>query len=97
MLGLLLNGRALSRLLPSDQGVARLGAALVAINPFLIGLAGGAATVRLLRAMLYAMSPFDWSVFSGVVFVLTFTAALACALPAWRAARLDPANALRAE
>jgi putative ABC transport system permease protein len=72
------------------------GLAPVAIG-LLLGLAGGAATVRLLRAMLYGMSPFDWSVFSGVVLVLTFTAALACALPAWRAARLDPANALRAE
>ena len=72
------------------------GLAPVAIG-LLLGLAGGAATVRLLRAMLYGMSPFDWSVFSGVVLVLTFTAALACALPAWRAACLDPANALRAE
>jgi putative ABC transport system permease protein len=63
----------------------------------LLGLAGGAATVQLLREMLYGMSPFDWSVFSSVVLVLAVVAATACALPAWRATRLDPAQALRAE
>ena len=63
----------------------------------LIGLAGGVATVRLLREMLYGMSPFDWSVFSTVVVVLAVTAACACILPAWRASQLDPAQALRAE
>ncbi|MGB9418218.1 MAG: ABC transporter permease, partial [Acidobacteriaceae bacterium] len=63
----------------------------------LLGLAGGAATVQLLRAMLYGMSPFDWSVFSTVVVVLALTAACACIIPALRATRLDPAKALRAE
>ncbi|HEX6496398.1 MAG TPA: ABC transporter permease [Acidobacteriaceae bacterium] len=63
----------------------------------IVGLAGGAATVRLLREMLYGMSPFDWSVFSTVVVVLAVTAACACILPAWRASQLDPAQALRAE
>jgi macrolide transport system ATP-binding/permease protein len=47
--------------------------------------------------MLYGMSPFDWSVFTTVVFVLALTACGACVFPAWRATRLDPAQALRAE
>jgi predicted permease len=63
----------------------------------LVGLAGGAATVQLLREMLYGMSPFDWSVFSAVVVVLAVTAACACMVPAWRASQLDPAQALRTE
>jgi predicted permease len=63
----------------------------------LVGLVGGAATVQLIRSMLYGMSPFDWTVFSTVVLVLTATAAFASILPAWRATRLDPAQALRTE
>jgi predicted permease len=61
------------------------------------GLAGGAAVVRFVRSMLYGMSPFDWSVFTTVVLVLALTAAGACILPAWRATRLDPTQALRSE
>jgi putative ABC transport system permease protein len=61
------------------------------------GLAGGALAVQLVRSMLYGMSPFDWSVFATVVAVLALTAAGACILPAWRATRLEPAQALRAE
>jgi putative ABC transport system permease protein len=63
----------------------------------LVGLAGGAATVRLLRTMLYGMSPFDWTIFTSVACVLAVTAACACIVPAWRASRLDPAKALRTE
>jgi putative ABC transport system permease protein len=63
----------------------------------ILGLAGGAAVVRLLREMLYGMSPFDWNVFSTVVAVLAVTAACACLIPAWRASRLDPVQALRTE
>ena len=63
----------------------------------ILGLAGGAAVVRLLREMLYGMSPFDWNVFTTVVVVLALTAASACLIPALRASQLDPAQALRNE
>ena len=63
----------------------------------LAGLAGGAAVVQLVRSMLYGMSPFDWSVFATVVVTLALTACGASILPAWRATRLDPAQALRTE
>jgi predicted permease len=63
----------------------------------IVGLAGGAVVVQLVRTMLYGMSPFDWTVFTIVTFVLAVTAAGACAMPAWRATRLDPAQALRTE
>ncbi len=63
----------------------------------LAGLAGGTAVVQLVRSMLYGMSPFDWTVFTTVVIVLGATAAAASIMPAWRATRLDPAQALRTE
>jgi predicted permease len=63
----------------------------------LAGLVGGAALIQSVRSMLYGMSPFDWSVFAIVVLVITVTAALASIFPAWRATRLDPSQALRAE
>ena len=54
----------------------------------ILGLAGGAAIVQLLREMLYGMSPFDWSVFSTVVLVLATRRRLRLHLP--RLARQPP-------
>jgi ABC-type antimicrobial peptide transport system permease subunit len=68
-----------------------------AILGLALGLAGVAAMVQQLHAMLYGMSPFDWNVFSAVVIVFAFIAALACAVPALRASKLDPAQTLRME
>lgn len=62
-----------------------------------LGLAGSAAVVRLIRSMLYETSPLDPVVFGAVAATLLGVAALACMLPAWRASRLDPVQALRTE
>lgn len=62
-----------------------------------IGLAVSAAAARLLRGMLYKTAARDPSVFLAVSVLLLLVAAVACMLPAWRASRLDPAQALRAE
>jgi predicted permease len=71
------------------------------LRPALIGLvfgiAGGAATVRLMRSMLYQTQPLDPVVFAAVAGALLSVAAIACAVPAWRASRLDPMQALRTE
>jgi len=53
--------------------------------------------LRVLRAMLFGASPIDLPVFTAVALLLVFTAALAIWLPARRAARVDPLQALRAE
>jgi ABC-type antimicrobial peptide transport system permease subunit len=47
--------------------------------------------------MLYGASPYDPLVIAGMVGCLLLTAAAACAIPAWRASRLDPMQALRTE
>jgi predicted permease len=71
------------------------------LRPALIGLAcgigAGAATVQLMRSMLYQTAPLDPAVFAVVAFALLSVAAVACAVPAWRASRLDPMQALRTE
>jgi predicted permease len=62
-----------------------------------LGLAVSAAATRVVQSMLYGMKPFDPLVFALVAFTLLAVAILACMTPAWRASRLDPVQALRAE
>jgi predicted permease len=52
---------------------------------------------QLLRGMLFAVAPADPVVFAAVPVTLILTAAAATAIPALRAARVDPMAALRAE
>ena len=68
-----------------------------AIIGLVCGIAGGAAAVRLMRSMLYETQPLDPAVFAAVAFSLLTVAAIACAVPAWRASRLDTMQALRTE
>lgn len=63
----------------------------------LIGLAGGAVAGALIRSILYGTSPLDPVVFAAMVGCLLLTTAASCALPAIRAARMDPMLALRNE
>jgi putative ABC transport system permease protein len=62
-----------------------------------IGLAGALGVTRFLRAMLFGVSPFDPVSFAAVTLVLTSIAFLASYVPARRAARVDPIEALREE
>ncbi|HEY6490889.1 MAG: ABC transporter permease [Terracidiphilus sp.] len=61
------------------------------------GLAASAVVVRQIQAMLYETAPLDPTVYAAVTATLLLVAALACLLPAWRASRLDPMQALRSE
>ena len=60
-----------------------------------IGLALSAASGRLIETMLFGVSPLDLQTFAIVPIVLAITAAVAIVGPAWHAARIDPATALR--
>ena len=62
-----------------------------------VGLAGAAAVGSLIRSMLYGASPYDPLVIAGMVGCLLLTAVVACVVPAWRASRVDPMQALRSE
>jgi putative ABC transport system permease protein len=62
-----------------------------------IGVALAVALARALEGQLYGVSPFDPATFTAAAFVLVSVAALACLLPARRAARIDPMAALRHE
>jgi len=68
-----------------------------ALFGLVFGLLASIALTRLIQSMLFRTSPFDLWVFALVAAILLFVAAVACALPAWRASRLDPMQALRTE
>lgn len=62
-----------------------------------LGLLGAAAGTRLLASQLYGVAPTDPLTLGAVTLVLGIVALLACVVPAWRGARVDPVEALRTE
>jgi putative ABC transport system permease protein len=77
-----------------ERLVLRQGMALVGIG-LALGLLGALALTRLLESLLFGVAAHDsWS-FLGVAAGLTLVTLTACYLPARRASRLDPLEALR--
>jgi ABC-type antimicrobial peptide transport system permease subunit len=70
---------------------------LVALSGVVVGLATAFAGSRLIASLLYGVSPRDPGVFAVTTLTLLVFALLACWLPARRAARLSPLEALRTE
>jgi predicted permease len=68
-----------------------------ALYGLVLGLAASAGAVRLIQSMLYGTQPLDPTVFAAVGATLLVVASLACLVPAWRASRIDPMQALRTE
>lgn len=76
--------------------VLRQGGYLVLIG-LAFGLCGSLAAMRLMRSLLYGMSERDPLVYAAVTVLALAVTLAACWLPAARAARTDPATALRDE
>jgi putative ABC transport system permease protein len=72
------------------------GARLAALG-VAIGLAGALLLTRAMRALLYGVSPRDPMTFAAIAGLLGVVALLASYLPARRASRIDPLEALRME
>jgi ABC-type antimicrobial peptide transport system permease subunit len=71
--------------------------AMVAMGGVLVGGIGAFFAVRVMKSLLFGVSPFDpFSAFAAVL-VLVTTAGIAAWLPARRAASIEPMQALRAE
>ena len=60
-----------------------------------VGLLVSFGTHRALASLLFGVSPVDLSVYAGAAGVLMISAVTAVLIPAWRAARTDPAIVLR--
>lgn len=73
------------------QGMTMVAAGVVA------GLAGALAITRVMRSLLFGVSPTDPLVFTAIVVLLAATAAAATYVPARRASRLDPLTMLRTD
>lgn len=76
--------------------VLRQGMTLTALGAA-IGLAGALAASRALVTLLFGVSRLDPVTYLGVVALLAAVSVIACWVPAWRAARVDPSITLRAE
>jgi putative ABC transport system permease protein len=77
-------------------GLLAEGMRLTALG-LLIGVAGALAASRVLSSFLYGVGAADPATYAAVAILLAASAALACWIPARRAASIDPMRALRAE
>jgi putative ABC transport system permease protein len=89
--------RALGATTRDVLGVVMGGAVPMIAIGAVTGLAMSLAAGRLLASLLFGVGSLDAATFVGVALVLAVTAAAAVIGPAWRAARVDPAIALRSE
>jgi putative ABC transport system permease protein len=76
--------------------VVRQGMTLTVVG-VVIGVTGAVAASQAITTLLFGISRLDPITYVGVMAVLLGVSGIACSIPAWRAARVDPAITLRAE
>jgi len=76
--------------------VIRQGMTLTGLG-VLIGVTGAAAMTQAIVTLLFGVSRLDPITYLAVIALLVAVSAMACWMPAWRAARVDPSITLRAE
>ena len=76
--------------------VVRQGSILILVG-LVFGLAGAYALTRLIASLLFGVTTKDPLTFVAVAVVLAVVALLACYIPALRATKVDPMEALRCE
>jgi ABC-type antimicrobial peptide transport system permease subunit len=69
----------------------------LALAGVLIGLVASLGTARLLHGFLFHVSPTDPGIYTMVAILMVSVGLVACYLPARRASRVDPLDALRYE
>jgi putative ABC transport system permease protein len=62
-----------------------------------LGITGAMVASRALVTMLYGVTRLDVPAYAGVIVLLAGVSAIACGMPAWRAAKIRPSIALRSE
>jgi predicted permease len=79
-----------------ERMILREGVVLLA-GGLVLGVAGAFFAVRVIKGLLFGVAPHDPSTFIGVAVTMAAIGVAACMIPALRAARIDPAIAMRAE
>lgn len=72
-------------------------AMVLVASGLVLGMAGAFGATRLIENLLFNVKPSDPATFAAVSLFFVFIALSACLIPAYRAVRVDPVIALRAE